>query len=396
MGPDVWRFENEWPLARTRFTKYYIRSSGQANGDQGDGTLAPSPAQDEPPDRYVYDPADPVPTLGGQISTHGEIRGRKDRSSVQEREDILVYTSEPLERDMEVTGPVDFKLYAASSAVDTDWTATLSDLHPDGQAIHVCEGIRRGALPGFPGDSDADRTGEGLRVRHQLVGDQLRLQGGASDPPGNFQQQLSPVCPKSEHRRAAGDQRRDRGGRTDRPPQRAIPLPPGAPRDFHPGAGIDHRDRRMTHPRDAESGDRLAPFHEVRIGRDDPAEIRRSFEENGYLLFKGALNTQTVLRVRSDIADVLQRPGRHAGGLGRTAGEARRQRRRGRHGASLPAEIPLGADGLSGTPGDRRYRFRRKGAGRTVHRIPLLHAHRCSLPDTAPPGPLLPSRGFGQ
>ena len=142
MGPDVWRFENEWPLARTQFTKYYIRSSGKANGDQGDGTLASSPAQDEPPDRYAYDPEDPVPTLGGQISTHKEIRGRKDRSSVQSRKDILVYTSEPLEQDMEVTGPVAFKLFAASSAVDTDWTATLSDLGPDGQAIHVCEGIR--------------------------------------------------------------------------------------------------------------------------------------------------------------------------------------------------------------------------------------------------------------
>ncbi|MCY3778056.1 MAG: CocE/NonD family hydrolase [Candidatus Aminicenantes bacterium] len=142
MGPDVWRFENEWPLARTRFKKVYIRSSGKANGDQGDGALMSSPARDEPPDRYVYDPEDPVPTLGGQISTHGEIRGRKDRSSVQSRKDILVYTSEPLERDMEVTGPVDFKLYAASSAVDTDWTATLSDVQPDGQAIHVCEGIR--------------------------------------------------------------------------------------------------------------------------------------------------------------------------------------------------------------------------------------------------------------
>ena len=142
MGPDVWRFENEWPLARTQFTKYYIRSSGKANGDQGDGTLMSSPGRNEPPDRYAYDPEDPVPTLGGQISTHREIRGRKDRSSVQSRKDILVYTSEPLEQDMEVTGPVDFKLYAASSAVDTDWTATLSDLHPDGQAIHVCEGIR--------------------------------------------------------------------------------------------------------------------------------------------------------------------------------------------------------------------------------------------------------------
>ncbi len=231
MGPDVWRFENEWPLARTQFTKYYIRSSGKANGDQGDGTLASSPAQDEPPDRYAYDPEDPVPTLGGQISTHKEIRGRKDRSSVQSRKDILVYTSEPLEQDMEVTGPVDFKLYAASSAVDTDWTATLSDLASRRPGDSRLRGDSGSALPGFPGNSDADRTGEGLRVQHQLVGDQLRLQDRASDPSGDFKQQLPPVCPKSEHRRAAGDERQARRGQTDRLPQRPVPVPSGAPRD---------------------------------------------------------------------------------------------------------------------------------------------------------------------
>ena len=142
MGPDVWRFENEWPLARTQFTKYYISSGGKANSEQGDGTLTSAPGQNALPDRYVYDPDNPVPTMGGQISTHPEIRGPRNRSSVQGRKDILVYTSEPLEEDMEITGPVDFKLYAASSAVDTDWTATLSDVHPDGQAITVCEGIR--------------------------------------------------------------------------------------------------------------------------------------------------------------------------------------------------------------------------------------------------------------
>ena len=99
-------------------------------------------AKDSPPDIFVYDPQNPVPTLGGQISTHAEIRGPKDRSSVQEREDVLVYTTEPLTEDMEVTGPVDMKLYAASSALNTDFTATLTDVHPDGMAVHICEGIR--------------------------------------------------------------------------------------------------------------------------------------------------------------------------------------------------------------------------------------------------------------
>ncbi|MBC8230991.1 CocE/NonD family hydrolase [bacterium] len=143
MGADKWRYESEWPLARTRFTRFYLHSSGRANSVKGDGKLKMSPpATNSPPDEFVYDPENPVYTLGGQISTHAEVRGTQNRSSVQEREDILVYTTDPLTEDVEITGPVDMKLYAASSAVNTDFTATLTDVHPDGKAIHICEGIR--------------------------------------------------------------------------------------------------------------------------------------------------------------------------------------------------------------------------------------------------------------
>ena len=143
MGADTWRDENEWPLARTKFTAFYLSSGGKANSAAGDGRLLLSPPpSDSAPDGYTYDPANPVYTLGGQISTHGDVRGPKDRRTVQQRDDVLVYTTEPLEGDTEVTGPVELKLYAASSAVDSDFTATLTDVHPDGSAIHICEGIR--------------------------------------------------------------------------------------------------------------------------------------------------------------------------------------------------------------------------------------------------------------
>ncbi|MDQ1328007.1 MAG: uncharacterized protein QG641_1292 [Candidatus Poribacteria bacterium] len=143
MGANKWRFENEWPLARTRFTRYYLHSDGKANSLNGDGTLSISPSQsDESPSLYIYDPENPVLTLGGQISTHPELQGPRDRRSIQERDDVLVYTSATLEKDLEVTGPVEVKLYAASSAMDTDFTATLTDVYPDGKVVHICEGIR--------------------------------------------------------------------------------------------------------------------------------------------------------------------------------------------------------------------------------------------------------------
>jgi putative CocE/NonD family hydrolase len=161
MGANKWRQEREWPLARTEWTSYYLGSKGKANSLRGDGTLSTSrPGPIGSVDSYSYDPANPVPTLGGQISTYAQWQGPRDRRSVQERNDVLLYTSPPLESDVEVTGPVEVKLYAASSAVDTDFTGTLTEVYPDGKAVHICEGIRRASFrsslehptPIVPGD----------------------------------------------------------------------------------------------------------------------------------------------------------------------------------------------------------------------------------------------------
>ena len=132
MGENAWRAEEEWPPARARYEPYYLRSAGGANRVGGDGriTTAPPPAG-EPPDRYVYDPEKPVRYENFESS------GPFDHAPIQEREDVLVYTSAPLERDLEVTGPVTADLWIASSAVDTDFGITLLDVHPDGRAFNV-------------------------------------------------------------------------------------------------------------------------------------------------------------------------------------------------------------------------------------------------------------------
>ncbi len=134
MGENAWRDEREWPLARTRWTPWYLH---------GDGGLSTEPPADEPPDAYTYDPADPVPTLGGCLLPYGITPGMFDQRSVEDRPDVLVYTSAPLEKDLEVTGPVSVELWASSSAVDTDFTAKLVDVHPDGRAFNLCDGIVR-------------------------------------------------------------------------------------------------------------------------------------------------------------------------------------------------------------------------------------------------------------
>jgi len=140
MGADVWRSENEWPLARARVTNLYLGGQGKANSAAGDGMLSTkAPSGTSSVDKFVYDPQNPVYSLGGQIST--VVPGPRDRRSVQDRQDVLVYTSDSLKEDVEITGPISLKLYAASSVVDTDFTATLTDLSPNDKAIHICEGV---------------------------------------------------------------------------------------------------------------------------------------------------------------------------------------------------------------------------------------------------------------
>ena len=145
MGENVWRYENSWPLDRAANTRYYLRSGGRANTLNGDGALSLDSPNSEPPDVFAYNPLDPAPTRGGQLCCDPAFMaaGAYDQRPVEARPDVLVYSTPPLERDTEVTGPVTVTLYASSSARDTDFTGKLVDVSPDGYARNLTDGIIR-------------------------------------------------------------------------------------------------------------------------------------------------------------------------------------------------------------------------------------------------------------
>jgi putative CocE/NonD family hydrolase len=136
MGINQWRDEDDWPLARARNVKFYLGSGGQ---------LGNKPDTHAPADTYVYDPHDPVPTVGGAVCCNPRVFpwGPLDQRSVEKRRDVLVYSTTPLASPIEVTGPVKAVLYVASSALDTDFTAKLVDVFPDGSARNLTDGILR-------------------------------------------------------------------------------------------------------------------------------------------------------------------------------------------------------------------------------------------------------------
>lgn len=145
MGINQWRDEQEWPLARTQWQKWHLHSSGNANSLLGDGALSPASPHGEAEDHFVYDPRYPVQTLGGNncCSPHIVPWGPHDQRPAEMRSDVLCYTSEPLEEDLEVTGPIRLVLFAATDGPDTDWTAKLVDVSPSGYAMNLCDGILR-------------------------------------------------------------------------------------------------------------------------------------------------------------------------------------------------------------------------------------------------------------
>jgi uncharacterized protein len=142
MGTNQWRDEEEWPLTRARPVAFYLRSTGHARGSTEDGRLVGEPpAAGEPADVFEYDPNDPAPTRGGAMLGPGS--GIKRQNDVEARKDVLVYSGPPLETDMEVTGDVSVRLYVSTTAPSTDFTAKLVDVHPDGAAYNVADGILR-------------------------------------------------------------------------------------------------------------------------------------------------------------------------------------------------------------------------------------------------------------
>ncbi|MEP6916457.1 MAG: CocE/NonD family hydrolase [Acidobacteriota bacterium] len=143
MGANQWRTANEWPIRGTEYRKYYLHSKGGANTASGDGVLDTTlPAAGGTPDKYSYDPKDPVPSIGGRFQQVVP-PGPRDQRPVLSRKDVLVYTTRPLAADVEVTGPIQVVLYASSSATDTDFTAKLDDVYPDGTAMLISYGIQR-------------------------------------------------------------------------------------------------------------------------------------------------------------------------------------------------------------------------------------------------------------
>jgi putative CocE/NonD family hydrolase len=138
MGENRWRDEDDWPLARASDTAWYLRKNGE---------LAREPPRDDPPDEFVYDPDDPAPTIGGPTSLPARMMkansGPLDQRPLDGRADVLAFTSPPLEEAVEVTGGLAVRLFAATSAPDTDFVAKLVDLWPDGTAIILAEGVLR-------------------------------------------------------------------------------------------------------------------------------------------------------------------------------------------------------------------------------------------------------------
>ena len=143
MGDNVWRSEASWPPARARIERFYLRGSSDGAGRLG----TEPPAEDGRFSAFAYDPHDPVPTVGGATFLPGlyvgQHAGQRDQRAVERRPDVLTFTGDPLAGAVELCGPVAVVLHACTDAADTDWTAKLVDVHPDGRALNICDGIVR-------------------------------------------------------------------------------------------------------------------------------------------------------------------------------------------------------------------------------------------------------------
>jgi hypothetical protein len=206
MGENKWRDEEAWPLERAKNTHYFLHSGGKANSSSGDGALSVEAAPAKAADTFTYDPANPVPTVGGPLCCDNARMpgGPFDQKAVEERADVLIYSTLALDRDTEVTGPVTLDLYASSSAVDTDFTAKLVDVWPNGYAQNLTEGILRAryrestseAKPIVPGQIYEYKIDLWSTSNVFLKGHRIRLEVSSSNFP-RFDRNLNTGQPAS-------------------------------------------------------------------------------------------------------------------------------------------------------------------------------------------------------
>ncbi|MGP3920360.1 CocE/NonD family hydrolase [Nonomuraea sp. 10N515B] len=174
MGINQWREETEWPLSRAVDTDFHLRADGRLTHEP--------PSTAEQPEEFTYDPMDPVPTTGGALFMSDDFRpGPLDQTAVEAREDVLVFTTEPLTEDVEVTGRVRAVLFATTDGPSTDWVARLCDVDDNGVSRNVADGIVRvRATPGEPAEHVVDLWSTSIVFR---AGHRIRLQVASSNFP---------------------------------------------------------------------------------------------------------------------------------------------------------------------------------------------------------------------
>ena len=193
MGANRWREEREWPPAGVHFRSFFLESQGRANSTGGDGSLGPRPPRFARPDRFTYDPRNPVPSMGGAVCCNPRVFpwGPMDQRPVEKRGDVLVYSTPALRRDVEVDGPVRVVLYCSTSARDTDFTAKLVDVFPDGRARNLSDGILRlryrrsleKAEPATPGEVYRVIIDAGVTANVFQKGHRIRVEISSSNFP---------------------------------------------------------------------------------------------------------------------------------------------------------------------------------------------------------------------
>jgi len=195
MGREEWRGAEAWPLPETQFTPYYLHADQSANGLAAEGRLSTEPpSAGAEASTFVYDPLDPVPSRGGPLCCTGtEIppEGAFDQADIQAREDILVFTTPPFSEGLEVTGPLKAVLYVSSDAVDTDFTARITDVYPDGRAFNIQEGVIRARYrdgfeqPVFMEEGEVYRVNVDIQATSNFFrpGHRLRLEISSSSWP---------------------------------------------------------------------------------------------------------------------------------------------------------------------------------------------------------------------
>lgn len=145
MGINKWQSSDTWPPVGAQPMSFFLSSNGKANTLDGDGVLSATAPATDSPDKFDYDPMNPVPSFGGNVCCTGNAvqGGSFDQRKMEARPDILVYSTEPLKEGMEVSGPIEVTLYTSSDAKDTDFTVKLIDVYPDGRAYNLDETIQR-------------------------------------------------------------------------------------------------------------------------------------------------------------------------------------------------------------------------------------------------------------